>query len=406
MSIFKSISKIILLLSATFLLTDCSNEVDVIGDWKEIPVVYAVFGPNPDLGANYFRIEKAFLDPKTDALVIAKRPDSIYYGVNELEVILFEKFREDTSYRVIDTLEMVDANTIGITRDSGIFATTPNYVYKSDAQIVGSDRDRFYKLEIRNKTNGKVFTQFCRGLTMGFYNFGDNAYSCFNISTPSLTNTAARPINWCIRNPVTNNFEYQEVRFNWLQPKNAAIYDLTIVFKYFEFEVDVNQPGEPEIPNTRVTKELVWKAIKNNIQGGTTLMDNDKFYLFTPENPVCNSLLEPQKIAGENFYTFLSSNLSDVSNSNIRRCVNRIDLRVDAGGPEFAEMLRARNSNQNLIGGLFPSDPFSNIEDGIGIFTYKFHIRKNGYQIGAESIQFLNENESTRKLGFKSTVCN
>ena len=68
----------------------CNNDIDVIGEWKEIPVVYGVFGPqNPGQTAipEYFRIEKAFLDPSTDAFVIAQRPDSLYFGANEIATI-------------------------------------------------------------------------------------------------------------------------------------------------------------------------------------------------------------------------------------------------------------------------------------------------------------------------------
>jgi hypothetical protein len=384
MRINKLFLKFFSLTLAAVLLTNCDNEVDVIGEWKEIPVVYAVFGPNPDLGTNYFRIEKAFLDPKTDALVVAKRPDSIYYGVNDLDVILFEKYREDTSYRAIDTLEIVDANTLGITRDSGIFVNNPNYVYRSDAQIIGSDRDRFYKLEIRNKTNGRTFTQVCNGITMGRYVPTDNAFTCFNITSPTYTNTVSRPISLCARNPISNNFEFQDVRFTWTQPKNAAIFDLTAIFRYYEFQ-EINGVIDS---TTWTEKSISWKVFRNYISSGDC------------------SPSENIKISGENFYAFLSNNLTDVSGTNTRRCAHRFDLRMDCGGNELAELINSRNANSNLIGGLFPSDLYTNIEDGIGIFTYKFHIQKNNYRISAESVEYLNENESTRKLGFKSTICN
>ena len=95
-----------------------------------------------------------------------------------------------------------------------------------------------------------------------------------------------------------------------------------------------------------------------------------------------------------------------MSNTNIRRCAHRIDLRIDCGGPELAELISTQNANSSLIGGLFPVDPYSNIEDGIGIFSYKFHLIKTGYKIGAESIEYLSESDDTQKLGFKALSCN
>ena len=115
-----------------------------------------------------------------------------------------------------------------------------------------------------------------------------------------------------------------------------------------------------------------------------------------------------QELNGENFYNFLASNLSDVvtTGSNIRRCAIKIDARVDAAGPELSEYIRARNANQNLIGGLFPADPFTNIEEGLGLFSYKFFITRRNYNIEAETFEYLNAGEITRNLGFRNYGCN
>jgi hypothetical protein len=388
------------------LFSSCSNDVDVIGEWKEIPVVYAVFSPYPDSsGINYFRIEKAFLDPDTDALLIAQRPDSIYYGPNDLEVTIYER-TVFTNYTVLDTLERVDFSTLGITRDSGIFARTPNYVYMMNNQVrLGSDDDQFYKLVIKNLVNGKVYTQYSRGITMGVFSPSDLTYTNFKFTLP----TQSRPIRWSHVDPASNETVFDKVDFNWSQPSNAAIYDLTVILRYAEFQADLNTAGEPEIPGTRVYKEVSWKAIRNFAAPGdmrltTPFQNSEKFYYFVKNDGGSVK----QELNGENFYNFLASNLSDVVNtgSNIRRCAIKIDARIDAGGPEIAEYIRARNANQNLLGGLFPADPFSNIEEGYGIFSYKFHIYRRNYNIEDETFDYLNSGEITRNLGFKSFGCN
>jgi hypothetical protein len=385
-------------------LAACSNEVDVIGNWKEIPVVYAVFSPLPESDDNYFRIEKAFLDPETDAFVVARRPDSLYYGPNDLEVVIYER-TPTGPYTVLDTLERIDASTIGIVRDSGIFAQSPNYIYVMRNRPRGSDVDRFYKLVIKNNVSGKVFTQFCRGITMGQYNSTDNTFSLFRFTLPAQS----RPIRWSFTNPVTGNNEFSKVTFNWSQPTNAAIYDLTVKLRYAEFQVDVNVAGEPELPGTRVYKELAWKAVKNfqaqgEVRITTPFQNDEKFYYFLKANGGSVA----QELNGENFYKFLAGNLSDVigNGSNVRRCAVQIDARVDAAGPELYEYVRARNANENLIGGLFPADPYSNIQEGFGLFSYKFYIERKGYNIDSETFEYLRNGELTRNLGFRSFGCN
>ncbi|MEZ5030008.1 MAG: hypothetical protein R2787_01275 [Saprospiraceae bacterium] len=58
-------------------LVSCDNELDLVSDWKEIPVVYGFLSRSDT--AQYIRVEKAFLDPATSAFVIAKNPDSLYF---------------------------------------------------------------------------------------------------------------------------------------------------------------------------------------------------------------------------------------------------------------------------------------------------------------------------------------
>jgi hypothetical protein len=416
MNIKNLIPYLVVFFSATFILSSCKNDVDVIGEWKEIPVVYAVFSPIQDTfngqPLNYFRIEKAFLDPNTSALQIAQRPDSLYYGVNDLEVVLYEKFVTETNYRRIDSLICVDAASLGVTRDSGIFASSPNYIYVFDGPVFMNNQDRFYKLVINNKVNGKTYTQYCRGITAGNFSPSDGTFSNFSFTLPTAPRVGQdnRPINWANRNPVTtspNPWLLNPVTFNWSQPTNAAIYDLSLIFKYAEFQVDAN---EQEIPGTRVNKEITWKAARNRFGQGETRLtspfqNEENFYYFikSPGGSVATDLF------GENFFTFLASNLSDVRNTNIRRCAPRfdaIDARIDAGGPELAEYIRANNSNQSLIGGLFPADPFTNIQDGFGVFSYKFHIYRRNYDVGDETFEYLYEGDITRNLGFSRSYCN
>ena len=113
--------RLLLLLPVLIFLASCSNEFEVAAPWKEVPVAYAILSPKDT--AYYVRVEKAFLDPETNALQTALIPDSIYYPENAITVWL-----ERTSNQSRVQLVRVDGTKEGIIRDPGTFATDPNWL--------------------------------------------------------------------------------------------------------------------------------------------------------------------------------------------------------------------------------------------------------------------------------------
>ncbi len=63
------------LIITAFLFTACDNELVVTDQWKDIPVVWGFLSKSDT--AHYIRVEKAFLDPKISANVIARHPGFI-----------------------------------------------------------------------------------------------------------------------------------------------------------------------------------------------------------------------------------------------------------------------------------------------------------------------------------------
>jgi hypothetical protein len=132
------------------LLSSCSNDFDLTAPWKDIPVVYAIISPADT--AHYIRIEKAFLDPERSALEIAKIADSLYYPENTISVFL-QKKGTTTLY----PLTRVDGVKEGIVRDSGIFAQSPNWLYKiKPAQLGGGLQAGATYVLIIKRADGKA----------------------------------------------------------------------------------------------------------------------------------------------------------------------------------------------------------------------------------------------------------
>jgi len=103
---------LLLIFIAVFVLS-CDNELDLVAESKEVPVVYGLIDQADT--AQYIRVERIFVDKEIAPAEIAQNPDSLYYeGIN------------------------------------GVFASSPNYLYK----ILTADIPLIEEEEIRLSIEG------------------------------------------------------------------------------------------------------------------------------------------------------------------------------------------------------------------------------------------------------------
>jgi len=348
----------------------CSNEIEVIGIWQDIPVVYGIIN-NQD-SVHYIRIERAYLPPNQSALEVAKIPDSLYFNPNEVDIELYY-----INNATLDTLPwikpFVRVNLVdeGIVRDSGLFQHNPSYAYKTTG-ITGND----YLLKISNRKTGNVFyarTESARGSNSNIF------------TTPSYSLTPLKPIAWR-----SINFQGDEV-YNSLTVEMtgngfAAIYDYKFRFHYKEYEID-NLGAQ--IPGSIVSKSAEWTASSDFI-------------------PVVANQTK-QVISGEVFYQFLGNTLSDVTGTSTRRCAGYIEVYIDGGSTSLRDYILARKSNEGFVGGLYPSDPYSNIQDGYGVLATSDRVERADrssdprlMRMSALTYEHLSTGGFTKNLGFES----
>jgi hypothetical protein len=219
-------------------LVACDNELDLIEDWKDIPIVYGVLDPSDT--AHYIRVEKAFIDAQVSGLDIAKVADSLYY--EDVEVILT---RGGTDY----TLEKVDGNLEGYPREEGIFATAPNYLYKIKADALNLTGDEELKLSIVRQGGLDVVESTMR--TIGEYAF-----------------LRPRP-----EDPEKINLSYaNHLTIRWDAAPNAVDYTVYVIAHYREKE-----KGAPE--DTYIDKEVTWKAA-SGVEGRSVMLESRNFFTF------------------------------------------------------------------------------------------------------------------------------
>lgn len=120
MMTFKTSFGVIFLLCITTFLS-CSNDFELTEGAVDTPIVYGMISVGDT--ATYIRVERAFVDENTSALVLSKDPAQLYY--NDITVKI-RHIKTSKDY----TLKRVDGNLEGYQRDAGAFADAPNYLYK------------------------------------------------------------------------------------------------------------------------------------------------------------------------------------------------------------------------------------------------------------------------------------
>ncbi len=323
------------LLISVFAGVSCDNELDLVSDWKEIPVVYGFLSRSDT--TQYIRVEKAFLDPTTSAFVIAQNLDSLYF--KDAVVQLEDK---TTGTRV--NLEKVDGALEGYPRAAGVFASSPNYLYKIRTDKAKIFADREYQILVSDPS-GRLITSSSTKVV------GDHTFA---FSSP----------------PDKITFLYDNsVNIGWRSNENTAFfYDVSMRLHIQETVSGGTGPEE---------KILDW-PIENNILRGAS--KNISTY-----------------VPGVSFYQFLASKLE--SKANVSRKFLYIEIEVDAGGKEIYDFLSVGQANSGITGAEYvPS--YSNIDNGFGLFSSRYTLIGNNYTLSGQSLDSLKQGIYTKDLNF------
>jgi len=334
----KNLKNICLGLALIFLGAACSNDFELVEEWKDIPVVYG-FLSKQDTINHFIRIEKAFLDPETSAFVIAQNVDSLYYDNIAVQL-------ERVSTGDIFNLERVDGRDFGINREEGIFANEPNYLYRFDLGGQELEGGEDYKLTINRGDNLPLVTATTK------------VVSDFGFLRPTVPGA----LNWA------NYISPQ--RLSWRVEDDAFIFDVRIAIHFKE--------TDPANPGNLIDRTLMWDVQKNIKANG-----------------------EPQlrlEINGFDFFNFIKNNVEE--NPNIDRFFESYDFLIDAGGLEILEFANLNSANTGITSSqIIPV--YTNLSEGRGVFTSRNTSKIEGFTLQSESLDTLREGSLTGNLNFK-----
>lgn len=135
------------LFASCILFSSCENDLDILEDYKEIPIIYSLV--NPSSSTHYVRVQKAFLGAG-NALLMAQESDSLYYDTSKVRVYL-EKLSFNT---VIQTHQFYPDYTQF--KAEGLFTDNNHYVFR--LENVRLDPTAQYQLRFHNIESGLIVT--------------------------------------------------------------------------------------------------------------------------------------------------------------------------------------------------------------------------------------------------------
>lgn len=321
----------------------CDNNLDINGKYIEKKVVWGLL--DAGLDTNYLRINKSFLDESSSAYYLASDPDNLYYGKEDLEVYLEEwKFG---AFRKRLEVQYVDGDSLGIVKEEGVFAASPNILYRVLASL---DTFATYKLFIvDNATQDTIRSE-------------TNLVHSFSAFYPTKTGSHI------------DFTDTSKITYMCHSAVNGKLYELWMHFNYLEINI---ASGDSTM------KTIKWQIFENieadNINGSGIISFS---------------------LNRSSFFNFLSGEIDP--DPDVNRIFSSMDFYWYAGGIEiydqYLNILANLGINEEYI-----SPEYTNIEGGLGLFSSRYILIVPDVLLANETIDTIACGDITSGLRFFSS---
>jgi len=271
-----------------------------------------------------------------NAYQMAKIYDSTNYHSNQLSVLL-ERWRNGS---LIENNVLQKDNSIA--KPAGLFANDSNILYKTKVPLFD---DSQYLLVVKNNATGNTVRS------------STTLVSDFDIINPRASNK----INFALA-------PQQVFKIQWNSSPNGRIYECTVRFHY----------TEQDIATSKVTSYSVDWVLPNQETlglGGGEAMEVD--------------------VLGANFYRLLATRIA--VNSSVKRSAGNLDFIFTAGGDDLNTYIAV---NQPSYGIIQEKPQFTNIQNGLGIFSARLNKTLLNLSLTSNSLDSLYGGAFTYNLGF------
>ncbi|MBT8326941.1 MAG: hypothetical protein KJP21_04410, partial [Bacteroidia bacterium] len=276
--------------------------------------------------------------------------DSLYFDTLDVTVDEFH----NGAYSKTFVLNKIDGNTIGLSKDSGVFASDVNYLYELDEPIKASSFFNNYSYVLTVQNPNTDYLAISNTISVG------NA----EITSPINHNLI---LELQIPNDTNNVMvaKYQEGKF-------ARTYDMVISVHVLEVnKLDTTQT---------VLKTLDWKLFGN--------LRTASLNGFAKATRVINT---------RGFFYTLQNGLEE--NDDIYRRLVGYDLRLYGIADEFYTYI---NVNKPSIGIIQKKPEYTNISNGFGLFSSRYINAYRNLKFHASTRSAVMLSNDTKNLGFVS----
>ncbi len=357
----------------TLFLSSCKEDFDLTMPYSEQAVVYAFLQHNDpwDEDTNFVLVNKAFVG-ELPAESMAAISDSINYpDYSELEVTLQRVDKESVNAQGIDA--PIILKYMHHPKKQGLFANDNNIVFYTTKQLmkfqdVSQDPTPyyedpyFYRLSIKKKGEKEVraVTKMIRGIIE---------------ERPFSTPAKYRSLNFASTNKL------HKTVFNFKSNLDARVYQLFLSFYYYEKRTDDN------IYIKKVDLEVSPYVTENKAQKNSSKI---------------KIVIKPDE-----FYNTFLSQLKD-SKDVVWRAIKITDTQT-AARPETHSAKLVLGSQESYIynqvtqpsDGIIQDKPlYTNIENGVGLFTSKWEHSRNSFHLSKTTLDSLNRGSITKNLKF------
>lgn len=296
------------------ILNSCDNSVQIFTDGEEVTAVYGYLDVDAD--TNYVKITKSFTGNAVDLA-----PD--YSASNydyKLDVRLIGKFASNPGF--VKTV-MLDTTSVFKPYDpEGMFYSGVNQVLYYTTEKLLENQE--YQLVITRK-DGEVIKSKVKTI---------------------CNSTVKKPhMNISFESPLTSKIEWRSSKLNQL----AAYYEVIGYFHYKQID-----PGQTDI---------TYHTMKWFLGSGTgeSMYNSSTFNMFVNYTPSA-------------FYTKLAAedNIANNTSTYTRRFVDSFEIVITSTGDELYNYILIQNSGSAIM----DTPEFTNIENGVGIFSSRSVCRK------------------------------
>ena len=362
------IRKTLLLLSSIALFSSCDNDLQIIADWKDIPVVYGIL--NAEDSVHYVKLNRAFLG-QGDVMMMAQEFDSLHYTEGEVGLRILEQERGWNQIENSEdwiTLRQIELEaTDEFEKPEGIFSSPTQIIYKTSEEL---NDDYFYATEVYRKSNDTIIAAT------------ENPIDLLN------------PVNLIRPNsvsPLTISANGYAPKAEWKTVEGGIMYELSMRFNYLEFQVD----GSSDTLELSIEMDFPSRLSSNSLGG-----DNMSF-----------------SIEYSQFLNFIASNIQE--DATVRRLAVGmesaqvvsgfaishacLEFTLRAAGEDLSTFLILNQNSSSLV---LERPEYSNIENGIGILSSRSIDFVSGVKISNSSNDEIATSDVTKHLNFGSYVLN